>query len=915
MRAGLRLGFLATLLIAVCLVAAPSQAQTRRAFLVGEQRYGDGYINPLTRAVNDARDLGRDLEDAGFDKKNIKVVTDVRDKNAFDKEFDAFLKTVEPGDVVLFFFSGHGFGVEADQNNYLLFTDLRSPFTYARSQLNDPEKRNSDVVRLRIPSFLDSYQRVEIPQSGVAATEIERKLAEKNPKTVIMILDACRSLVKYEADPNEVKLVKRTSDSGSRLITGRKPPPGFVVMYSASFGEQALESTSPTDSGRNSLFTEVLRTELLRPGQSVIELGDRVKLMVRAIAQDFRSQQEPEVVENASDAYDLMLVGSIGRERFRISQDKCAGDRADWDQIKNLRKRELYERHRRRFDGCGSAELARRAIAELALSSDDPVEPPAGEPGDQRLRSACRIRTRSGTSARGARHSVRADGWRGGDRGVLQGRGGQPADHTLSVQSRPRLPQIRHRPRPRCGRQDARAAQRVSLLRRCDAARLRQRAQQSRGALRDRRRCRVQPQMAIDLLKRGAEQGHPLAMYNLGIRYRYGLGVRRDWGQAYELFAKSAETGFVSAMVELGDALTRGRGITNPRRGVEWLQRAADAGASRAKYLLGVTYYFGRYGENSSNTVLEDEPLSLLWFGRMGEEADPDAEVYLARLMQSEKALSAPQPETAERYWRLAAYGGNAYAQVFFAERMRRGFLLAKQEYGSQEAVDLLQRALAQGSAQAALALAQIKRSGELGQDKSPIEAMKLAYRAIELATLNESPPRPGEPFPEMAAAHLLVEMAKNGEATDAAGRPLLTEDEVDRLEHYYGKVDAVTHQVKIRRLTVQLNCGVGRRYNQRSRQWEYVYSWTRKRYVWVWDWDRQESPTEFQFRNLERAEAACTDNNLLRRTLTDVFEQSKKSQVAFADLVDQKVKTAHGQAVETTVTRGGRGGRRHRRY
>ena len=143
-----------------------AEAQTRRAFLVGVQRYGDGYINPLTRAVNDAKDVGKDLEDAGFDKKNIKVVTDVRTKEAFDKEFDAFLKTVDPGDLVLFFFSGHGFGVEADQNNYLLFTDLRSPFTYARSQLNDPERRNADVVRLRIPSFLESYQRVEIPRAG-----------------------------------------------------------------------------------------------------------------------------------------------------------------------------------------------------------------------------------------------------------------------------------------------------------------------------------------------------------------------------------------------------------------------------------------------------------------------------------------------------------------------------------------------------------------------------------------------------------------------------------------------------------------------------------------------------------------------------------------------------------------------------
>jgi hypothetical protein len=339
---------LACLTFIFCLAASQAEAQTRRAFLVGVQRYSDGYINPLTRAVNDARDLGKDLEDAGFDKKNIKVVADVRTKEAFDKEFDAFLKTVEAGDTVLFFFSGHGFGVEADQNNYLLFADLKSPFTYARSQLNDPERRNADVVRLRIPSFLESYQRVEIPQSGVAATEIERKIAERSPKTVIMILDACRSLVKSEVDPSETRLIKRSPDSGSRLITGRRPPPGFVVIYSASFGEQALEALSPNDTGRNSLFTEVLRTELLRPGQSLIELADRIKLMVRAIAQDFRSQQEPEIVENAPEAYDIMLIGSIGRERFRISQDKCAGDLADWNQIKALKKRELYERHRRR---------------------------------------------------------------------------------------------------------------------------------------------------------------------------------------------------------------------------------------------------------------------------------------------------------------------------------------------------------------------------------------------------------------------------------------------------------------------------------------------------------------------------------------------------------------------------------------
>ena len=48
-------------------------------------------------------------------------------------------------------------------------------------------------------------------------------------------------------------------------------------------------------------------------------------------------------------------------------------------------------------------------------------------------------------------------------------------------------------------------------------------------------------QMAIDLLKRGAEQGHPLAMYNLGIRYRYGIGVRlASSSAAWALLSRSA---------------------------------------------------------------------------------------------------------------------------------------------------------------------------------------------------------------------------------------------------------------------------------------------------------------------------------------------------------------------------------------
>ncbi len=110
--------------------------------------------------------------------------------------------------------------------------------------------------------------------------------------------------------------------------------------------------------------------------------------------------------------------------------------------------------------------------------------------------------------------------------------------------------------------------------------------------------------------------------------------------------------------------------------------------------------------------------------------------------------------------------------------------------------------------------------------------------------------------------------MAKNGEAVDAVGRPLLTQDEVARLEHYYGTVDPVTKQVEIRRLNVPITCSVP---SGRSE-----ISWTIRKWVWVWDWGRSESPTEPQIRNIER-ETGCNDNNDLRKTLIDVYQQAEE--------------------------------------
>ncbi len=593
--AALVTGFLLLLPLASSPAAA---AETRRAFLVGIQRYSDGYIQRLERAAYDAKDLAKDLEEVGFDKKNIKVAVDLSSRDAFEKEFSAFLNTIQPGDDVLFFFSGHGFGVEVDQTNYLLFADLKSPYTYTKSQLSDQERKNPDVVRLKIPQYLDAYQQNEIP-NGVSANEIQRRIAEKNPKTVIMILDACRSLVANDpSDTGEIKLVKRGKDLGSRLLKVRKPPPGFLVLYSASFGEQAIESFGEdTDRGQNSLFTGILRSELQRPGQSAVDLGERIRLMVRSIADNNGKQQEPEVFydeKNSANVDDFYFVGSIGRERFQMSQDKCTGEESDWEQIKDLQKRELYERHIRRFDLCphGTAELARRALAELALSSDDPIEVTAV--ANKSVSECDRL---AASALDGARPPEVP--------GVLVEKldpdAAIPAC-SKAVTDNPRVVRYlfnlgrAHQKlamRPGLAEDERRSALSSARLAYDDAAK--------RGYISALNDLAVLEELdnrydlATELLKRAAQQGHPLAMYNLALLYRDGIGVQRDITQAAEWFAKSAESGFVSAMVEHGLALKAGRGTTkrNPRRAVEWLQRAADAGSLRAKFELGRIYYFG----------------------------------------------------------------------------------------------------------------------------------------------------------------------------------------------------------------------------------------------------------------------------------------------------------------------------------
>jgi TPR repeat protein len=875
---------LACLGLGLPLALAAAQAETRRAFVVGIERYDDPNIQSLTRADNDAADLAADLQEVGFDKKNVTLAIDVRTRDEFDKKFQAFLKTVEKGDDVFFFFSGHGMGVAATNTNYLLLGGLKSLKSYTRARLLEADRRD-DIIALKMPAYENQYDAEEIPKNGIAVADIVQAIAGRKPNAAFLVLDACRSLPPTLTD---IRTLKRSATSGSGLLPALDVLSGFLVLYSASYGETAIESFGPGDTRRNSLFTEVLRQELPRPGQTLPELAQRARRVVHAYAAKNGFEQDPEYFENLAGAADFTLVGSIGAERFPLPQQQCEGAQQDWEQISHQPTRAMLERHRRRFRDCPTAELARRALVNLIASPEGSVA--SAIPLNRDIDACDRLAAADIDTARPPEVI-------GIPLAKLDFDAAVPACQA-SIARSPRMARFLYN----YGRAQQAAA---NAMRPDDPARQEKlfaadvafkdaadrgyiAALYSLATVYDYAEAKNPDEdqdQANKNLIRAANLGFPAAMYELGRRYKKGFfGVQADFAEAYEWMSKAAEAGSVAAMVDVAESLWYGQGVSpNPRRAVAWAERAADAGSVDAKVDLGLFYFYGYKvvddnGDiDDAKSVLSDDSRALLWFGRATLANAAQAQYNLALMMEAGDGLPVPQPEIAARYFRLAALGGYEDAEIDLAERLRSGGIPTSPESGESEAVDLLRRALSQGSARAAAYLAEIYRNGELGMAKDPLKAMQYAYRAIKLSAEADPTTEDGNPFFESEAGILLAEMAVGGQANDINGRPLLSQDEIDRLQKFYGMVNPDDRKVEVRKLEVPLGCnGYYSRYAT----------------LWVWDWGRKVSPTEPQLRSIER-QTGCYDNATLRRTLIASFLLAKKTQVPFADLLYQQIKEA----------------------
>ena len=238
------------LVTVLSLIAGAAGAENRLAFVVGNDAYRN--VNPLQKAVNDARAVRRSLQQLGF---QVTLGENLAWRDYVEK-FSAFENSIQPGDIAFLFYSGHG--VEIDGANYLIPVDAPTVKPEQQSLLKDVSISTDNLIQ---------------------------RLKERGARTQIIVLDACRE--------NPFRQANGRSVGGARGLAGARLPGGVFMIYSAGVGEVALDRLSDNDSNPNSVFTRSFLPLLQNSENSLIAVAKQTRAAVKSLASSIGQTQSP----------------------------------------------------------------------------------------------------------------------------------------------------------------------------------------------------------------------------------------------------------------------------------------------------------------------------------------------------------------------------------------------------------------------------------------------------------------------------------------------------------------------------------------------------------------------------------------------------------------------------------------------
>lgn len=111
---------------------------------------------------------------------------------------------------------------------------------------------------------------------------------------------------------------------------------------------------------------------------------------------------------------------------------------------------------------------------------------------------------------------------------------------------------------------------------------------------------------ALKRFKKSAEKGNATAMFNVGVIYKNGLGVRKDDDEAFQWFLKSAEKGFANAQYLVSQLYEFGEGVpADSEAAFQWLLKAAENRNPSAMDEMGRAYANGLSVDKNMDKAVE----------------------------------------------------------------------------------------------------------------------------------------------------------------------------------------------------------------------------------------------------------------------------------------------------------------------
>ena len=256
-KSGLALGLAALVL---GLMSPPALAQKRVALLVGNDAYQN--VPMLKTAINDTHALADALRKLNFSV----IIAENQSRRAMSESLLAFDKAIEPGDMALFFFAGHGFEIHGE--NFLVPTDTPAVGEGQEELLRD---------------------------AAYPAERIVERLQARGARTTILVLDACRD--------NPFERPGGRGLKGPGGLAPMTPAEGAFILFSAGAKQLALDRLSGRDPDPNSVFSRNFIHELQEPGLTLVQIAKRTQMDVKQMAATIGRDQTP--------AYYDQIVGEV----------------------------------------------------------------------------------------------------------------------------------------------------------------------------------------------------------------------------------------------------------------------------------------------------------------------------------------------------------------------------------------------------------------------------------------------------------------------------------------------------------------------------------------------------------------------------------------------------------------------------